>query len=386
MPASTTTTTPSENWRATAPLDGLADLAFEHGVAGSVHKYADLLGGLDASERQSLAAAALGNRMNHARIGRDLQYLAGVLAPLAVPWLVVKGPAAAATLYTPPEQRTAGDIDALIAPEHFAAAVEALERAGHPVNDANWPLVRSMTAGQLHMVLPLGTVLDLHWHLLYEAIERRRYPLTTGELMPRRRTVTIADTQICTLDRADTVIHLAFHAANEGADRLCWLSDITRAAAAVEPAEWDDVVSRATAWRMQLPVGTVLQRAAQQLGAAVPASVPRRLAPAPWRMMMSGADRLFPVAATPRRVGSPASLLARSSAQANTPRRATTTAISGVARRALHLAQTGDTGRVDLTNCPDSPASLLYRAGEPAADRDAYFAAIRDEVAGTTAH
>ena len=153
----------------------------------------------------------------------------------------------------------------LIAPDAFEATVDALEHAGHPVDDANWPLVRRMTAGQLHFVLPLGTVLDLHWHLLYESGERRRFPMKTTELLERRRAVTIADTEVATLDRVDTLIHLCFHAANEGADRLCWISDITRAAGKIEPSEWSDLVRRTTAWEMQLPVGTVLQRAARQL-------------------------------------------------------------------------------------------------------------------------
>ena len=128
-------------------------------------------------------------------------------------------------------------------------------------------------------MLPLGTVLDLHWHLLYGSDERRRFPMKTGELLTRRRAVAIADTEVATLDRVDTLIHLCLHAANEGADRLCWISDITHAAAKIEPSEWDDLVQRTTAWEMQLPVGTVLQRAAQQLAAPVPASVRASLAP-----------------------------------------------------------------------------------------------------------
>jgi hypothetical protein len=363
-----------------AHLDGLAALAIEHGVAGSVYRQIDRLDGLDSAEVRELAAVALSNRVNHARIGRDLRYLVGVLAPTGAPWLIVKGPAAAATLYSPAEQRAAGDIDVLIAPDAFEAAVDTLADAGHLVDDANWPLVRRLTAGQLHFVLPLGTVLDLHWHLLYGSDERRRFPMKTGELLARRRAVTIADTEIATLDHVDTLIHLCFHAANEGADRLCWISDIARAAAKIEPIEWDDLVRRTTEWEMQLPVGTVLQRAARQLDAPIPASVRAALAPHAWRTLMWGADRLFPVAATARRVGNPASLLARSSVQANTPMRAAAAALKGVARRAAHLAHTGEVGRVDLANREDSPASLLYRADFQAEDRDAYFAAILSEA------
>jgi hypothetical protein len=365
------------------PLDGLTEVAAEQGVAGSLHKYLGILEGLPADERRLLGAMALRNRVDHQTIAADLEYLSGIFRSLPTPWLIVKGPAAAATLYSPPEQRAAGDIDALVAPEHFARAVELLERAGHQIDDANWPLVREMTAGQLHMVLPRGTVLDLHWHLLYEAVERRRHPLTTGELIERRRGFRVGDTELFTLDPVDTLIHLCFHSANEGADRLSWLSDVARAAAAVTGKDWDEVVARTMSWRMQLPVGTVLQRAMHQLGAPVPPDVVSRLLPFSWRTMMSGVDRAFPVAATSRRLGNPASLLARSAAQASTPVRAGVVAISGAGRRALHLAQTGDAGRVDLTNREDSPASLLYPAEFRPDDREAYFAAVGSEAAGS---
>ncbi len=366
--------------RTGAPLDGLADLAREHRVVGSVYRYLEQLRALSGDERRQLTVSFLQNRVAHQRIASDVQYLAQLLAPLSVPWLIVKGPAAAATLYSPPELRAAGDIDALIDPEHFAAAVELLERAGHPVDDANWPLVREMTAGQLHMTLPSGTLLDLHWHLLYEAVERRRYPVTTAELIDRRRLVTIADTELFTLDPSDTLIHLCFHAANEGADCLGWLTDITRAAA-VPALDWEAVVTRTIAWRMPLPVGTVLQRARQQLGAQVPVEVTNRLLSLPWRTMMTAVDRAFPVAATRREVGSPASLLAKSSTIAGTPVKAFGAAASGIARRILRLAQTGDTVRVDPSVQHDTPASLQFRAEFDAGDREAYFAAIGAEQA-----
>lgn len=358
-----------------AALDGLAELAGEQGVAGSVYGHLAQLPDLPAPERHLLVATALRNRGDHDHIGHDLRYLDELLAPLGVPWVIVKGPAVAATLYERPEIRAAGDIDVLIAPSDFPAAVERLEAAGHPVDDANWQLVRELTAGQLHMVLPNGTFLDLHWHLLFDAAERARYPLSTTELLARRRKVSIAGVELATLDEVDTVIHLCYHAANEGADRLCWLTDVTRGAG-VAALDWDALVARTVRWRMQLPVGTVLQRARQQLGAPVPASVTERLMPATWRAMMTVADRAFPVARRARTVGNPASLLVKSAAVSGASARASTAAAaSGLTRRVLRLAQTGDATRFD-PHRSDTPASLEYRAEFSAPDREAYFAAV----------
>ncbi|HEV7524958.1 MAG TPA: nucleotidyltransferase family protein [Acidimicrobiia bacterium] len=360
-------------------LDTLPELAAEHGVIGAVFQQLGPRPELDPAVRRRLASAVLQNRLDHARIASDLNYLAGIFESLPTPWLIVKGPAVAATLYCPPELRAAGDIDVLIVPEHFAGAIELLERAGHPIDDANWPLVRRLTAGQLHIVLPGGTPLDLHWHLLFAAEERRRYRLTTEELVERARPATIAGAELLTLDPVDTLVHLCFHAANEGADRLGWLSDVARAAA-VPGLDWDEVVARATAWRMQLPVATVLQRSAQELGAPVPLDVRKRLAPFGWRALMRVADRTFPVARTPRRMGNPASLLAKSSAVAVTPARAVGSAASGLARRSLHAARTGDAARIERWD-EQRDTSLAYRAEFDERDRTAYFAAVAAEAA-----
>jgi hypothetical protein len=356
-------------------LDGLADLAFEHGVAGSVYRVVGQLTDLDLPERTHLAAAALQNRIDHDHINRDVRHLVQIFEPLGSPWLIVKGPAVASTLYDPPELRNAGDIDVLVAPDQFARAVALLENAGHPVDDANWPLVRRLTAGQLHMMLPNDTALDLHWHLLFNSDERLQFPVTTTELVRRRRSVSIAGADLFTLDSADTLIHLSFHAAKEGGDRLGWLSDITRAAA-VSDLDWDHVVSRSLDWRMELPVGTMLQRAVRELDAPVPADVLERLMPRAWRSWMTLVDRAFPVATMTRRLGNPSSLLAKSATVAPTPFGATGAALTGGVRRFLQLAQTGKAARLDPAGRSETPGGLRYQAEFSAADREAYFAAV----------
>jgi hypothetical protein len=359
-----------------ADLTGFADLAIAHGIAGCAHQCLGAHSEIDAEERHRLAVHALQNRVAHKRVDADLHYLAEVLEPIGVPWLVVKGPAVAATLYAPPEVRNAGDIDVLVEPAHFATVLAELERAGHPVDDANWPLIRRLGVGQLHVLLPEGTPLDLHWHLIFSAEERARYALATDELVARRRAVSIVGMDLATLDPIDTLVHLAFHAANEGADRLSWLSDVRRASA-VAGIDWDVVVSRTTAWRMQLPVGTVLLRAIDELDAPIPRGVPDRLLPTSWRATMSALDRMFPVARTRRRFGTPASLLAKSSVIAPTPMRATGAAVTGLASRAARLVRTGDATRHDHANPTDVAASLSYHAADSHDARAAYFADVR---------
>jgi len=355
-----------------ADLDGLAELAFEHRVAPLVFARLRNLDDVDPKAVQRLATFNLANRAGTARVLADLAYLADLLAPLEVPWVVVKGPAAAVTLYDPPDTRAAGDLDVLLSPADFEEVVTQLGRAGHPIEDANWELIRRQLAGQVHLRLPSGTHLDLHWSLLFNGSDRLTFPISTDELLERRRTVQYGAVRFATLDPADTLVHLCFHAADGGGDRLAWLADIHRAATRGSP-DWDAVKTRTRSWRMQLPVGTLLLRARDQLGTPVPDDVLDHLLPRAWRTGMRTLDHIFPAARSTRRSGNPASLLARSAAVTGSPRAALGAAARGLTRRGRQLLAERTAERAERVR----PNDLHVEAGD-ANDRSSYFAAVAD--------
>jgi hypothetical protein len=307
------------------------------------------------SGRTLLASAAV--RMLRPALGDDL------------PWVVLKGPVLDAAFYRRPRLRTFTDVDVLVAPRHLGETVERLEAAGFEVADRNWRLMYERVAGEVHLQRAGCAPVDLHWTLLFNETMRNVFRFDTAAMLERSRVVEVADGPVRTFDNEDTLLHLAVHGALEGGDRLVWLKDldVTMRAGVV----WDELIERAHAFGVHLPVATMLGRARRVLDSPVPLDALAALAPRGWRFAARAADALSP----PERshgLGSPATLLARSArADASTTARV---AFGGLARRAAGVWR-GEFRRSDHRADPTHPGSLLHGSGDPD-DRDAYFALI----------
>ena len=258
--------------------------------------------GARASEEAvaSLARTHATRTAAHLRVLADLESARAALSADAVPFLVVKGPVLSEHLYPSPDLRTYEDLDLLIPPGSFERAVDALRAGGSLLLDRNWALTRADTRGQLHFQLPMGTLADVHWHLLNRENVRDGFAITTDDLFDRSREVDVGGRSIPTLDPVDTLLHVALHAALSGGDRLIWLKDIERALVVDEPS-WDDVIERAKAWKAGRSVAITLSRARRSLGAPVPEGVLDALfASRLWRGLSDRIDHRSP---TERSVG-----------------------------------------------------------------------------------
>jgi hypothetical protein len=287
---------PSELLRVleTGRLAPLLQLARHHRVLPFVHRDLREAGGVDVRTMQALDRHAVTQTANQMRIVNDLAGFAALLAPLEVQWITFKGPVLAQRCYDRPELRTYGDLDLLIAREDFPQVVTYLQGSGVTVIDRNWTLIRRERRGQLHLTLAMGTVADLHWHLLNRAVVRDSFDVDMGAVLTRTRTVVVSGVEVETLSAVDTVVHLALHAALAGGDRLIWMKDLERSIAA-ESLEWDEVVARAFAWQAGAAVASTLQRARDVLGAQVPVWVLRDLEPSSARRRVGAAfDHWWP--------------------------------------------------------------------------------------------
>jgi hypothetical protein len=176
----------------------------------------------------------------------------------------------------------------------------------------------------------------------------------------------VNDVPVKTLDEVDTVLHLALHAALEGGDRLVWLKDIQQAVSATS-LDWDLVVERAGLWRVNIPVGTILVRAKNTLGAAVPPQVVRELVRQPvFRIAVQVADRMFPPQRSTGR-GGIATHLARN---ARVDLSSTLAAMRAEVLRMVRQARRRESWRRGkwhpertLENDPSDPSSPLHPAG-----------------------
>lgn len=246
-------------------FDSLADAATFHGVAGYVHRATRDLELIPDHVRRRLEGSRNTTVLRHLKAVGDLRYLDRTFDDAGIPWLLVKGPTLAVPVHGAAELRSYGDLDPIVPAEHLAAALQALEAAGSQITDRNWTLINRELKGEVHLTLPSGTALDLHWHLLNNRGPRSTFQVPMRELFQRARVVDVDGAQVPTPSAADTFVYLALHAMLSGGHRLVWLKDLERLLAQ-EAAATHDILQVAQRWRALLVVRSAIERFAPTLG------------------------------------------------------------------------------------------------------------------------
>lgn len=242
-------------------LDGLTRAAAYHGVVGYVHETFEHTDLLPVAEQARIATFRERTVQAHLRVMADLSHLRAVLDAAGIPWLVMKGPTLALPVHGRVEMRSYGDLDVLVEPHRFGRAIEALEDGGCRLVDQNWTLFRDQLKGELELLLPAGTKLDLHWHLINERAVRDTFSIDIAGVIDRRRDVGVGADSVPTLSPEDTLVYVATHATLSGADRLIWLKDVERLVT-LELASVTAVQTRARQWAANLPLAAAMTRAA----------------------------------------------------------------------------------------------------------------------------
>ena len=346
-----------------------------HRVAGPVWHALAGTGLLDSDTASSLQALHRASVARHLLLLEGLTVTADALDGGSIPWLAFKGPVLAELVYARADERTYTDLDVLVPPARLADAVDALERSGARLLDANWRLIADVLPGELHLALPAGGVLDLHWHVVCEKDARRHIGFPAREVFSRSTRQEIAGRAVPVMDPVDTLVHVALHASLAGADRLVWLKDVEQCVLRHD-VDWPLVVRRARENGAAVATGLMLARAAAVLGLAVPAGVVHELVPSSGlRWAMTAVDALWPVHRA-RPGGSPARLIARAA-------RHDASATRGEAvRRVAGWARDGgsDPARLHARALDaEFEGSLLHPAGT-SEDRERYFRAVRSET------
>lgn len=274
-----------------ADASTIVDLATFHRVAGLAYDRLRVLPSVSPVILEPLEAHFLANVVHHQQALRDLARLQPILDGIGVPWAVVRGPAAVELLYGAAGLRPYRDLDILVDPSGFADALTAIEGDGARVLDGNWKELRREMRGEIHLALPSGDALDLHWNLIMTNGGARRG--ATAAVLGRAVRIDLGGFRVPTLDDADRAIHLAAHAALSGGDRLGWLKDLERSAT-VTPPDWDVLVDRVRLWNVARPTGLLLSRAELVLGADVPALTILQLLGARTTRVVRAIDRRWP--------------------------------------------------------------------------------------------
>lgn len=306
---------PAFDWRRACELierttpEAILEAADYHGVSGWIYsrlsRCPSIPERLIAPLRTRYDAAV----RRHLRATWELAGLAPVLDASGARWAVIKGPAVVELIYLDPGLRPYGDIDVIVEPGRFAHAVAALERSGSPVMDRNWEVIRRDRLGELHVRLPRGTLLDLHWNLVN--MYRGQIAIDTESLLRRAERVELCGVNAPTLDPTDSLIHVAMHGTLAGGDKLRWIKD-TEMLARVRPPDWEALVQRAEDWGVAPAVGLLLRRSNAVLGAPIPEWTYRRLLGKRYERLVTIIDRLSPWQRATGRVTTPSLLLTRS--------------------------------------------------------------------------
>lgn len=276
--------------RTVSPSDLLAAAEY-HAVSGFAFKALQGQGGVPEPVLAELRRRYDRALQHHLKVTWELRNLVPVMERSGAKWAVVKGPALVELIYRDAGLRSYADIDVVVEPGAFDRVLAALDEAGMQPLDRNWRVIRRSMLGELHLMLPGGTPLDLHWHMVN--MYRGRIRISTDDLVSRATRVQLGATAAPTLDATDAVLHLALHGTLSGGDRLLWMKDVASSAAA-RPPDWDDLVRRAISWHIQAPVGFMLMRTRHTLNAPVPDEVPRLLLGRSYRALTAIVDRFSP--------------------------------------------------------------------------------------------
>ena len=268
--------------------------ADHHGIAMAVHL---ALTGADIPDdlRDQLSASFQFWRNRNLIMTLELARVAKILDEAKCRWLAFKGPVLAETIYPRNDLRSYADLDLLVDSQDFSTAVLAIEHNGGLGVETQWERVLHELKGELNFALPSQVVLDLHWSLLYNATIRSQFRWSDRDALARRVDVSLVRrVDVPTLDPVDTFLHLALHACIAGGQKLCWMRDVSLAGATI--VDFDEVVRRALAQGVGLPVGVMLAKTRRTLGVARwDAELERRLCgPELWTSVMAELDRFRP--------------------------------------------------------------------------------------------
>lgn len=227
--------------------DYLLALANQHGLIPLLQKHAsqataDLLPSL---VRTRLKQESVENTQSVLYLTSKALEVARLFRAHRIPAACFKGPLLSEVVYGEMALRQAGDIDLLIAREHFFQARKLLESLGYQM----YP---QLTPAQLSSHLAFHceiqfmrdewfTVVDLHWGLAPRSFV---FGLHGEEVMTRLQTVVLAGSPLETFSPEDLLLYQAMHGAKHLWRKLEWISSLAALVQAFETSSWPTLVER----------------------------------------------------------------------------------------------------------------------------------------------
>jgi hypothetical protein len=232
-----------------------------------------------ADVEQSLRLCYADNALRNALWLHELEEGLAALASADVPVILLKGAALAVTVYANPAARVMTDLDVLVQRRNVEAALAALARlgwrAGLQVRPGNLPVYDNEAA--LFRPGPASAPLELHCSLLDSPFYQARIPMAW--FWQTAKPVRVNGHPAYVLGPEAEVLYLAAHQIlhHRGAG-LLWLYDLAQIIVRCQAAfDWNELISRAVAYNLVLPLQLTLPQLAADWGVSVPAAALNRL-------------------------------------------------------------------------------------------------------------
>ena len=202
---------------------------------------------------------------------RICEQVLGVLDEAGVPVIVLRGAAAAITVYDDPALRHCHDLSLLLPPQDMTRAVDAMCRHGLDVS-----MDRQPTSSWRDVLLRHESTLpiELHSRLFEESL----YDLPYDLVQQRASEARVGDRTVMVLAPTDALLHLTGHASYSPSRRtMRWLCDAWHILRNTPDLDWELLVDTGQRAHLALPLAVSLGYMAEELGANVPRSAQRRL-------------------------------------------------------------------------------------------------------------
>lgn len=241
------------------------------------------------SIRRALERACRRITAQNLHLHSELAAVVASLAAVGVPVIVLKGAHVAQAMYGNLALREMGDLDLIVRREHLTVAAGVLrsrgyaQAGGHPLVDDNAAICHHLPG----FVRPPSASVELHWNI---TTPRRPYSIDPGELWTRAVPIRIAGADTLSLSVEDLLLHLCCHVAYQhrfdiGLLPFCDIAETIRRRR--EEIDWECIRRRAEQWNWTRGVHLALQLARDLVGANVPSSLLRSLAPRDLRVGQS---------------------------------------------------------------------------------------------------
>ncbi len=224
-----------------------------------------------------LAELYRGNAARNCLLSEELARTLSALAEVQVPAMPLKGVSLAESLYGDSALRVCADIDILVPPQQFVAALHTLEAAGYR-SEFSQPQLVMLTArfGKDWMLMRQeGTYwypLQLHAGLFWGGPAERTL---AGEIWAEARAKAFHNVPAFSLSPEWQFLYLAVHAARHGLSPLKFLVDIDRLCADAN-ISWEAMLEKAERLGWVDPIHSVLEACRKLLDTPIPAALARR--------------------------------------------------------------------------------------------------------------